>query len=344
MKTVKTMKQFLLVLFFIPIAINVQSKEKTAVRGDTIRIRFENCLLEIATFDLKKNTLEKADIQNKVSSLISELENIEMEAPGAGEQIVVSYSGYIEGEEQEFKNLELSLRDGNSKSWIISEGQFLEKDFGQIVLQMEDKDYFIRLFVNKLEDAEIVNSPDFTAKLQDADLEIPETRKKLNAWLLENESGSFNSNFIGEVSPLTLDQLELSAGVGAGLIKNELVSGFNFRVGFAFAKKGIMKNKYFAEYEVLYDFSNTTANRKFDTNGFLSLGYSRNFSLDPNKPRWYGISAGYLLDRGNDFFAKNTFKIAVHKQISNSITLQPELYINDFNKSGSPALRVQITF
>ena len=139
--------------------------------------------------------------------------------------------------------------------------------------------------------------------------------------------------------------IEINAGVGGGWIKNQFVSGFNFRVGLAFAKKGMTRNKYFADYELLYDFTNPDFKTGFKAlNGFLSLGYEKNFSMNPDKANWYGISAGFLVFRDNDFFEKNTFKIAVHKQISNSILLKPEIYFSDFFTNGFPGLRVQVTF
>lgn len=340
----KTIKQFLLTIFLVAIATNGFSNEKIKVRADTVRIKFENVLLEVATFDLKINTLEKADVGSKVNELLKAIENIEIKAPEIGERIIISYSGLVGGKEIDFKRLQLKTTNIENKTIVVKDGKFLETDFGNVVLEMEDENYLVRLHVEKLEDAKAIISPDFNVKIIAADSEIPENRKKTCGWLVENSSGAFNSYFMGEVPPETLDMLELNAGVVSGLIHNEFVTGFNFRFGLAFAKKGILKHKYFADYELLYDFSDAERASQFDINGFLSLGYERNFSMDPKKANWYGISAGYLVNRGNDFFEKNTFKIAVHKQISNSIILKPEIYFNDFFKNGSPGLRVQIAF
>ncbi len=340
----KTIKQLTIIILFAGFITNLNAQEKVKVRADTIRIKFEKCMLEVATFDLKLYTLQKAEIKEKINLLLAEIKKIEFNSPENNNRVWIKYSIKNNEDELGWSNLTMSWEENRSKKMVVKDGELLETDFGNLLLEVEDKDYLIRLHLKKLSDADYVNSSEFANKLITADSEIPENRKKTNGWLVENENNTFNKYLLGEVPPLTLDLLELNAGVGTGWIHNQFVSGFNFRVGFAFAKKGIMKNKYFAEYEVLYDFSQPTGSKKFQTNGFLSLGFARNFSLDPNNASWYGISAGYLLDRGNDFFEKNTFKIAVHKQISNSITLQPEIYFSDFNKSGSPALRVQITF
>jgi hypothetical protein len=340
----KTIKQILFVLFFIIIVIQAYSTENVKVRGDSVRIRFENCLLEIAAFDLSINSLKDAGIQLKVNELLTELEKVEIVEPADGEKICIKWSGYIGGKEQEFKKLEMISIKNSSKLFVVSEGNILETDFGKIVFEIEDENYLIRLHLEKLADAKMINSQDFFDKIRDADSKIPNNRKKINAWLIENNTHSFNTHFLNEVPPLTLDMLELNAGVGAGWIYNQFVSSFNFRLGFAFAKKGILRNRYFVDHELLYDFSNPQGENKFDLNGFLSLGYERNFSLDPNKAKWYGISAGFMVIRNGNFFEKNTFRISVHRQVNNSITIKPEIYFNDFVKNGTPALKVQIAF
>jgi hypothetical protein len=314
------------------------------VRADSIRIRFDDCLLEVSTFNLKVNTLEKAGIQQKVNELLNELEKVEITVPDEGEKICISYSGIFQGKELSHNTLHLSTQQVNNKKLVIKDGEILETDFGKIVLRIEDENYLIQLYLNNLEDAKKVNSDDFIKKLQAADAKIPENRKKTNIWLVENNKEEFNIYLLDETSPYTLDMLELNAGITSGLVKNEFVTGFNFRVGFAFAKKGIMKSKYFADYELVYDFSNPSEGKKFATNDFLSIGYERNFSLDPNKAKWYGFSVGYLVNRNNDFFEENTFKMSIHKQINNSISLKPEVYFNDFFKNIYPGLRVQISF
>ena len=340
----KTIKQILFVLFFITIVTQANSTENIKVRGDSVRIRFENCLLEIATFDLSVNSLKDADIQFKVNELLSELEKIEIVQPADGEKIYIKWSEFVGGKEQKIKKLKMSSIKNSSKLFVVSEGNLLETDFGNIVFEIEDENYLIRLHLEKLADAEKINSQEFLDKIMDADSKIIKNRRKINAWLIENNSHSFNTYFLNEAPPLTLDMIELNVGAGVGWIYNQFVSSFNFRIGFAFAKKGILKNRYFVDNELLYDFSNPQGENKFDLNGFLSLGYERNFSLDPNKAKWYGISAGFMVLRNGNFFDKNTFRISVHRQVNNSITIKPEIYFNDFVKNVTPALKVQIAF
>lgn len=109
------------------------SKENLKVRGDSIRIRFDNCLLEVATFDLNSNTLEKAEITKKINELLVEIRKIEFNSPDLNTKISIKYSSYIGGKDHEFKKLTMASEDNRSKSFIVKEGELLETDFGNII-------------------------------------------------------------------------------------------------------------------------------------------------------------------------------------------------------------------
>ena len=339
----KTIKQFLLIIFFVAFASNVFSTEKVKVRADSVRIKFEKAMLEVATFDLKKNTLKKADIRIKFNELLKAIEKIEIKTPDIGEQICISYSRIVEGY-QNFGMLQLRTKKIESKTIVVKDDVLLDTDFGNIVFEVEDENYLIRLYLESIDDAQIVNSIDFANKLKEVDREIPESRRRTNIWFIENNSGSFNTYHLSDVTSHSLDVLELNAGIISGLVKNELVTGFNLRIGIGFGEKGIQKSRYFLDYEFVYDFSDHPENKSFTTNDFLSVGYERNLSLNPESAKWFGFSVGYLVNRNNNFFEENTFKLSLHKHFNSSISLKPEVYFNNFFKNVSPGIKVQVTF
>ena len=345
LKEMKTIKQWFAFILLLLMGLKVCAEEKNIVRADTIRIRFENALLEVAAINFGKFTLEQAGIPSKINALYAEIKKIHLPDRGEGERMWFRMSNFVGGKERKFSELDLTSEIINNKNLVAFEGQLLERDFGNVVLETEDRNYLVRLYLKKMEDVELVNSARFVEKLKVADSAIPHSRKKISGWLIENQSGSFNQYFLEEVPPYSLDMLELGAGVGGGWIKNQFVSGFNFRVGIGLATKGIIKNKYFADYELLYDFTYPQLKSGFrELNGFLSVGFEKNFSMNPGKANWYGISVGFLVIRDNDFFEDKTFKLAVHKQLSSSILLKPEIYFNNFFKKGYPGLRVQVSF
>src|SRR5680860_306001 len=114
-----TIKQSLFVFILFALAGNVFSQESKKVRGDSIRIKFDNCLLEVSTFDLKDNTLEKAEVQKKLNELLKELDKVEINIPDEGEKIWIKYTDFTGGMEQEIKRLELSSLENNSKSMVV---------------------------------------------------------------------------------------------------------------------------------------------------------------------------------------------------------------------------------
>ena len=138
--------------------------------------------------------------------------------------------------------------------------------------------------------------------------------------------------------------LVLSAGIGSGWVKNTFVSDINFRMGFTFGNKGMFKNMYAIDYNMMYDFSESNENKFYELNHFVALTWEHNFSNTPVEDQWYGFSVGYLVKRNNDFFKDNTFKVSVNKKINNTFIVKPELYFNDFFKNVYPGIRLSVAF
>ena len=225
---------------------------------------------------------------------------------------------------------------------VLFQGQKLLKGNSNYVLVIENQNYLISIFLDKLEDASKLLEPGIEEQLNQADANIPQNRKLTNGWLILDENKNFLPYFLDETSSITSDMLELSGGIGSGWIKNTFVTDIHARVGLAFGKKAMLRNVYFAKYELMYDFSAGTSDKPFQTNSFLSLGWEHNMSTNPAKEKWYGVSFGYLIDRNGDFFEKNTFKLGFTKRINNVISINPELYIG--KKGTYPGVRFSIGF
>ena len=138
--------------------------------------------------------------------------------------------------------------------------------------------------------------------------------------------------------------LILSAGIGSGWVKNTFVSDVTLRMGISLGKKGLYKNAYFVDWNMMYDFSESNDNKFFELNHFVSLSWDHNFSHTPEQDKWYGFSVGYLVKRNNDFFKDNTFRLAVNKKINDTFVVKPELYFNDFFKNVYPGIRLSVAF
>lgn len=337
----KTVKTIFLVLF---VFIFSQIKGKDIYKGDKVRITIDNILVEVSTSDLRTHTVTDANIPEKVKMVLAELENVEIAPPAINERIKVRLAEVYSYKKPVYKKLEFQNEKNLKKEVVLFQNEKLYTGQGNYVFEIEDLNYLIRIYLDKLEDATKTTSVVFSEKLNKADAHIPANRKKTYGWLILGQDNNFQTYFLDEIPPITTDQLALSAGIGTGLVKNQLVTDFHFRVGLTFGKKAVYKNKYFADYEIMYDFSAGTTGNPFQTNHFLSLGYQHNFSNNPEKNNWYGASLGYLINRKGDFFEENTFRLRINKQLNKTITVIPEIYFNDSFKNIYPGIRFSISF
>jgi hypothetical protein len=143
-------------------------------------------------------------------------------------------------------------------------------------------------------------------------------------------------------NPNSMDMLNISAGIGAGLVKNTLVTDIGLEIGFNFNKKGIIRNGYYLSDNFMYIFNNQTDH--FAVNNFLNVGYRYNLSNDPGKKDWLGPEIGFPVHKEGLFFRDNIFRAGIRWDIGNSIFITGQLYVNDRFKSAYPGLRIGFWF
>ena len=336
----KTITTVLITIILILIGHFVTAQEN--FKGDTIRIQLDGIMLEVSAFDLKVNTIQSAHIPDKVKALLKELENVEITEAKPNERVVIKVEDRYSYGESAYQTLEFEKQLVTKSEAVLFQGQKLLKGNSNYVLVIENQNYLISIFLDKLEDASKLLEPGIEEQLNQADANIPQNRKLTNGWLILDENKNFLPYFLDETSSITSDMLELSGGIGSGWIKNTFVTDLHARVGLAFGKKAMLRNVYFTKYELMYDFSAGTSDKPFQTNSFLSLGWEHNMSSNPEKENWIGLSFGYLVDRNGDFFEKNTFKFGFTKRINNVISINPELYLG--KKGAYPGVRFSIGF
>lgn len=135
------------------------------------------------------------------------------------------------------------------------------------------------------------------------------------------------------------DFISLRSGVGANLIKNNMVVDLSGEIAVGLTKNGIIKNQYYVSYNLLYNFAQ---NSSADLNGFLNAGYRHNFSNSANDDNWLGIELGYLINQDGDLFDDNTFKVGLNWTVGYSITVSPQIYIS--SEQTFPGLRIGFGF
>jgi hypothetical protein len=313
-------------------------------KGDTIRIRFESFMIEVQSPDLIKQALKQSEIEGKAAKISNWLNAVSISEPMFDELIYILISDGDSKEKRNYQNITFEHRKKTSKKMVFSKGEILEKDFGNYIIEFNSPDFTIKYFLTDLSDLGKISKGEINSQLLAAEKLIPEGRKKINGWLILNENEDFESHFLDESAPLTLDMLSLNIGVGAGIVKNQWVNDISLKVGFGFMNKGLQRNAYYAEFKMVYDFLNASSDKLFSINSFVTAGWEHNYSRNIDKEKWFGVSLGYLVDRNTDFFEKNTWKFAVHKRINQTISVSPELYFNDFFKNVYPGIQIGISF
>lgn len=318
-------------------------------KGDTIRYKFDKMLIEVAS----ANAIEKgADLESnkdRIKQIQKVLEELSILPPADDERVIITFKEM--GDDLyvwNYREVVLTRSKRNTKTLVIFEdGSTFEKDFGRYCVFFSFKAVEMKIYVDDLKDLNLILEDNFKVKAKQAQeflkAEFGENYKKgIVAWLdLRNEDVK---GYFQDVSYKTNDMLILSAGIGSGWVQNTFVADINFRLGFSFGKKGVFKNTYAVDYSIMYDFSESNENKFYELNHFLSLAWEHNFSNNPDKDKWYGFSAGYLVKRNGDFFKDNTFKVSVNKKINDTFTVQPELYFNDFLKNVYPGVRFSVAF
>ncbi|MBK8805265.1 MAG: hypothetical protein IPO21_00905 [Bacteroidales bacterium] len=123
------------------------------------------------------------------------------------------------------------------------------------------------------------------------------------------------------------DAIFFKGGVGVNLIKNQPVIDLALEIGFAFSKKGILKNQIYLSYNQLIVYNDNSI-FNINSNSFFNLGYRYNLSNTFKNPNWIGLELGYLVSKEGNFFGKNTFKFGVNWEVGKYITISPQLYFS----------------
>jgi hypothetical protein len=231
---------------------------------------------------------------------------------------------------------------------IFEDGTTFEKDYGKYCIHFEFRAIDSKLYVDDLNDINLIFEEEFELKTDLARAFLLEEfgdkyRKGIQGWL-DLRGDDVKGHFQQNKSTAAQDVLYLSAGIGSGWVQNTFVSDINLRMGISFGYKGMYKNKYYVDWNMMYDFSETNDNKFFELNHFVSLTWDHNFSRTNNNDKWYGFSAGYLVKRNNEFFKENTIKLGVNKKINDTFTVKPEFYFNDFFKNVYPGVRLSVAF
>jgi len=319
-------------------------------KGDTIRYKFDKMLVEVVSTNFVLKSPEKTQMAERIKQVQKILDEMTIEAPAEDERVTIVFRDMGDNlNVWNYKDLELKREKKDAKNLIVfDDGTIFEKEFGRYCICFFYRAMDMKIYVDDLADLSFFSTETFEKKAQEGTESIIQKvgegyrKSPVQAWvdLRDDEAKAY----VQSPSFKYLDMLIITGGIGSGWVKNTFVSDLNFRLGFGFSRRGMMKNTYAVDWSMTYDFSNSNENNFFEVNHFVSLGWEHNFSNTPLEDKWYGFSLGYLVKRNNDFFKKNTFRVSAEKKINDTISLKPELYFNDFLKNIYPGIRVSVAF
>lgn len=175
---------------------------------------------------------------------------------------------------------------------------------------------------------------------------LPSWSKKNGIHVHYRQNGdTIQNTFVGtNTTAEKSDQLVIRAESGINSFKGKLLPDFTVGIGLMFSIKGIIVNNYFLNYELMYDFVSENNQSVPKSNHFIDVGYARNFTKNPNKADWYGISLGYLIQKNSEIFDDHTLRLSIHRNISKHIVLVPQMYFPNNFSNVFPGLKVNISF
>lgn len=202
----------------------------------------------------------------------------------------------------------------------------------------------LAIYFDKLEQLKELESYDYSNVLKGVEAQMNVTSKSwlretpMVVWMKVKEDKSVDLIYKREIHPHPNDMITLTGGMSLENIKGNWNGSFYADMTFQFGAKQLYKQAFKLGYEWMYDFSSGKQN----INHWVSLGYSRNFSLNPTKPEWYGLNLGYLAKGNGDLFKKDAFRLGVSHRIHDNVTLVPQMYFDGFFKNVTPGLKLRI--
>ena len=202
----------------------------------------------------------------------------------------------------------------------------------------------LAIYFDSLEQLKELQSYDFSQVSQGIDAQMLKNSKSslkktpLVVWMKVKKDNSVNLIYKRDVHPHPSDMILINGGVTLENVKGEWNGGFYTDLIFQFGAKLLYKQAFKVGYEWMYDFSSGKQN----INHWVSLGYSRNFSLNPSKPEWYGLNLGYLAKGNGELFKKDSFRLGVSHRINDNVTLVPQMYFNNVFKNVTPGIKIRI--
>lgn len=152
---------------------------------------------------------------------------------------------------------------------------------------------------------------------------------------------------VSEIRPAKMngyayDLLNVSPEISVLLVKNTPMVDFRIEIGANFNKKGILRNGYYLAYDGLCTFGDSTGKPRL--NEFLDAGFRLNRSNDSYKTSWIGAEIGFPIRKQGDVFEDLLLRLGVRWELSKSIRISAQIYVEKHFELAYPGLQVGFAF
>lgn len=311
-----------LCIIFSFIIIPILSKSQAI--NDSITIYVENRIeinLVLEDYDLlKKDSNELVKHVRQFQSFLPELAS-KMDQ-NVSELIEYQNGKQITVEAVNSKEIFL-IQDGKPVNTGLRDGAILNLSWVKIEVTGKD--------LSSIQDIDLANCIEKMMK------QLPEKSRSAKSFYYQCISGEISAIEDLEQTNSYGDYIELTTGVGAHVIQNELLGDFTFQLNLRFNRKGVLEHNPYLSTNLLYDY---TLNNKVNINTFLNVGYRWNRARSDEKENPFGVEVGYLIGRQGSFFDKNTARFGLNWSPAKGVTVSPQVYFIDGFKKINPGLRI----
>ena len=151
-------------------------------------------------------------------------------------------------------------------------------------------------------------------------------------------SGSLNSRV------KYINQGQTSSSTGLTGFKGKLLPSYKLRNGMLLNKKGISKDFFFFDWEIMCDFVSENDRLKAKPGHFIDIGYKSNFAKNPEKEDWLGFSVGYLVNKKSNIFDENTWRFSTYRNLGKNIEIVSQLYFTENFSKAFPGIGLHLGF
>jgi hypothetical protein len=335
-------KSILLIIFFAILGFKSVIQAEN-IYSDTIWIKLENkVLLRLVGNDFDHKFPEKMDLTVTLSKFLFSWQEMEIKELSPTKKIEIWYEPKNTSnqlriiEDYPYKKAYIFASEDSFK-FSVPYSNILDFNLHKIQIRF----YFSEL--NQLKEAEKIIT-DQLFKLLKKNVESFKSIYPINRWyvfspkdelyLVHTERSNSNQN----------DLILIGLGTDIQLLKSIWTPGFSGSISLVSCRKLLQRNKYSIYYNGIFDFSNDGVSSKNRINHFIGIGYSYNFAGTPGYKSWYGINVSYLVKNEGTIFEDNTYSIALTKNVSNYLDLQPIIYFSGLFKNIFPSIKMSVHF